>query len=156
MQAGDRLAAILLHPLTTGARFQDWPLHITLVPWFRPANGTAELTVLLEAALGGIRPFEITVGKDAFFGYHGRKLVSLIQMDDSLALIERTIRRIIKDRGGWIADEKTRRKRTFYPHVTVQGMQRVHQEDHIFIDRFTMIEQEGSGKNVVGEVMLRG
>jgi 2'-5' RNA ligase len=154
MVPGDRLVVILLQPLPAGATFKSWPLHITIVPWFRTELPTEDVAAQLEDVLRAITPFEAVVGTTAQFGRGGRKTVELIDTPSPLLALERLTRRYLKRQQSWIVDETTRMKRPYSPHVTRQGEIRAQVGETIYVTQPSIIEQHGDHKEVVGLVDL--
>lgn len=154
MKPGDRLVCVLVTKLKNGAVFTQWPLHITLVPWFRCDVSIEQLVELLSASLEEAQPFDIEVAGEAAFGYQGRKKVSLIKQPSPLEDVEQRIRHILKQHSSWIVDESTKAKRSFRPHVTFQQDERLHEGDHFLCDRLYIVEQAGEHKRVTGTLDL--
>lgn len=152
MRPGDRLVCMLIKPLERGARFKAWPLHITIIPWFRVPENNAELLADLRRRLEPFQPFEATVNGEARFG-KGR-LVNLIAQPSPLTSVARQVRVYLHLRGAWIVDETTKVRRPFRPHVTIQGDTRLQRGDRIYCDQLTVVEQYGDYKEVIGNVRL--
>lgn len=154
MLAGDRLVCALVDPVARGASFSVWPLHITVVPWFRVALTSAELERELQDRLQTVASFTVGVDGEAHFGHSGRKLVNLIRLPSAFTVIEQQIRRFLQRQGAWIVDETTKRSRPYQPHITVQTHERLATGTSFICDRLYLIEQEGDAKRVVGVMEL--
>ncbi len=154
MQPGDRLVCVLVTQLANGAVFSQWPLHITLVPWFRSEVSSELLVELFSESLEDVQPFEVEVAGEATFGYRGRKTVSLIKQPSPLEEIEGRVRHILKTNSSWIVDESTKATRSFRPHVTFQKNECLHEGDRFVCDQLYIIEQKGDHKLVAGTVGL--
>lgn len=155
MLPGDRLVCAFVEPLAAGSRFAAWPLHVTVVPWFRVALSNDEILVGLQEAVAGIHPFTVIMDGDAHFGRRGQKPVSLVVLPSSLVGIERTVRRFLKAHGAWLVDETTKRRQTYRPHVTVQGNERLQHGDEFGCDKLYVVEQLGGAKTVSVLVELK-
>jgi 2'-5' RNA ligase len=153
MKPGDRLICALIQPQPVGYRFKQWPLHITLVPWFRLDISSERLAGQMREAYVGGHAFEITVGMDAYFGYRNRKQVSLIDAPE-LPRLEGQSRRLLHAHKAWVVDEADKTRRGFRPHVTVQGDDRLHEGDRFICDRLYVIAQHGDCKVVEAEIVL--
>lgn len=154
MRPGDRLLCCFIENHLAGNTFSEWPLHSTIVPWFRSSAATRELADALKARLASTSPFKIVIGGEAGFGYHGRKLVNLIESPTPLEYIEKEFREILHARDAWIVDETTKIQRQFLPHVTVLGSNRVHAGDTINCSSLYIVEQKGDYKETVGSIYL--
>lgn len=153
MVPGDRLLCIFIQNQLEND-FQQWPLHITIVPWFRTDISTKLLIQRLNDNLSDLTSFEITIAGETSFGYKGRKQVNLIEMPSPLEQIERIMRDILHEANSWLVDETTKLKRQFLPHVTMQGSHRVHEGDRYLVETLYIVEQKGDYKAVVGPVAL--
>src|SRR5690348_4767850 len=118
MVPGDRLVCVLLQPLEPGTAFHRWPLHITIVPWFRSTADTKALTESLRDALQSRAAFTIAANGAARFGRGGAKHVRLVKLPSPLMDIERVVRDLLHNRQAWLVDETTRVRREYKPHVT--------------------------------------
>lgn len=147
MQPGDRLICAFVKPLTPGAEFKLWPLHVTIVPWFRVEISLDRIAKEIGDALTEVQPFEAVVGGEAHFGRN--KLVNLVRQPTPLMEIEKKVRSVLKSHDAWIVDETTKRRRSYRPHVTEQKSERVHEGDSFLVNRFYVVEQLGGSKKVV-------
>jgi 2'-5' RNA ligase len=146
MKPGDRLVCALVEPLPLGASFKDWPLHITIVPWFRTDVPSDSLASEMSAALKDIDPFEVVMDGTAKFGRG--KTVNLAQLPTPLTEVETRVRQILKLHQAWLVDETTKHQRPFRPHVTAQKSVRLQEGDNWRCDRLYIIEQKGDHKEV--------
>jgi 2'-5' RNA ligase len=153
MQPGDRLICVFIAPLPVGARFLNWPLHITIVPWFRLDMPSLELAAYLHGYYIGTGPFTFDVVGEALFGYKKRKSVSLVDAP-SLYRLEGQTRRALHARQAWIVDEADKTRRHFRPHVTAQASGHAHVGDVFLCNRVSIVRQLGGSKLVDAEVLL--
>ena len=153
MIPGDRLLCVLVRPLEQGAEFKDWPLHITIVPWFRTDTSTETLAGELRQALQEQKPFLITVDGEAHFGRR-RKPVNLIMLPSPLTDLETAARQLLRSHDAWMVDETTKVKRPFRPHITAQKSVQPREGDRIMCDNLYIIEQKGDHKEVVVCIQL--
>ncbi len=154
MQPGDRLVCAFLENRETGETFTDWPLHITIVPWFRTEVTSDVLAEEMQAAMRDIEPFEAVAGGEAGFGYKGQKLVNLILTPSSLEDIEKAVREVLHGHNAWMVDETTKIRRVFRPHVTKNTSGRVYEGDVFPINSIYIIEQKGVRKEITGKISL--
>jgi len=154
MIPGDRLICAFIENRPNGDTFMEWPLHATIVPWFRLDMATSELATKIMQKLSAIEPFMVTVGGEAGFGHRGRKVVNLIETPSPLETIERLARRLLHDHDAWLVDETTKRQHGFRPHVTRQKSGRVQEGGTFTIENLYIVEQKGEYKEVVGRIDL--
>lgn len=151
MQPGDRLiVAFVTEP--NKKSFSSWPIHITLVPWFRVDMSSGELAKYLRAKYVNSRPFKVTALGKAMFGYKKRKTVNLVQSDE-LMKIEGQTRRALHAVKAWIVDEADK-TRNFRPHVTVQGNEQLHEGTEFVCDKLYIVQQQGKFKTIEAEIEL--
>jgi 2'-5' RNA ligase len=91
----------LVEPCQVGQRFRktraDWPLHITLVPWFFVTDG--QQVALRQALRGYVRhaaAFEAPVGAEQLFGPDQNIGVNIMAHQAPLRLLHGDLRKIVK------------------------------------------------------------
>lgn len=156
MLPGDRLICAFTKIFETGYEFKAWPLHVTVVPWFRLEASTEEIAADLADGLRVIEPFEVRMDGIEFFGRHKNKRVNVVVEPTPLSGIEAEVRDYLHSRQAWLVDETTRRRLPFRPHVTAQGTSHLSKGNTFGCDRLYIIEQLGKSKAVVGSVGLAG
>jgi hypothetical protein len=155
MKPGDRLVcAFVKPPGDRGTQFTEWPLHVTIVPWFRSDISSEKLAAELQFELADIAQFPVMAGPSAGFGYKKGKTASLIQLSTPFTEIEPRVRRTLKQQKAWLVDETTRQRHEYKPHVTNQKSGRLHKGDKFYCDRLYIIEQKGSHKQITASVAL--
>src|SRR5665647_80127 len=92
MLPGDRLICALVNNQPVGTVFKDWPLHITIVPWFRLDMSSSQLAERLQKHYIGSRAFQVTVENESQLGYKKRKLVNLVAAPELMKLEGQTRR----------------------------------------------------------------
>jgi len=142
MLPGDRLACLLIDPLKTGDRFLHWPLHVTIVAWFRLDDSSEQLGRGFARALRPVRPFTVRAGYEAHFGPRGR-LVRLLETSPELTEVEQKVRAYLHKKRAWLVDETTKRHYDFRPHVTAQAGRRLPSGAIVECDRLYIVEQKG-------------
>lgn len=113
----NNLLVCTLEPLAKHAQFAEWPLHVTVVPWFtlpeqmRPAfiNRVTNLTHRLS-------PITITGDEEAWFGERHDIRVMKVRHMGALATLHSELLHDIEESGSqvfseWLDDE-------YAPHVT--------------------------------------
>lgn len=94
----------------------DWPLHISLVPWFVTAR-REELDRVLTEFLSTVQPFTVTVGSEAHFGESKRVKVNVIEPSDSLMNLHIALLDKVEQLGTVIADKEYLRE-NYRGHIT--------------------------------------
>jgi 2'-5' RNA ligase len=153
MQPGDRLFAALVQEMEPGAVFTPWPLHVTLVPWFRLGKSTAELANDVRRELDAIKPFRAAAGEEASFG-RPRKPVNLIAPPTPFSRLEQRLREYLHRQHAWLVDETTNQRPPYRPHVTVQAAARLQLGDRFTCNSIYLIEQRDGYKEVAAKLPL--
>jgi 2'-5' RNA ligase len=153
MVPGDRLFCAFVDSREAGDTFSDWPLHLTIVPWFRTATSSEELGGELRRRLQWLGPFQVVVEGEAKFGAK-RRLVSLVAEPTPLRSIEHEVREMLHEHAAWLVDETTRVRRPFRPHVTAQRSGRLQDGDAFMCEALYIVEQKGGYKEVVNKIRL--
>ncbi len=73
------LFVLEIDPLREGARLHSFPLHCTLVPWFKTALTVPELTGRVRAVFERVSPIELVSKESAKFGDEGTVAVHTVQ-----------------------------------------------------------------------------
>lgn len=154
MVPGDRLVCALVEPLSEGATFSEWPLHVTVVPWFRVDIPTDRLASLLSSALMSVHSFEAVTDGTAHFGRGGKKLVHLIAVPSPFWDIEHRVRELLHRQQAWTVDETTKKLWPYQPHVTNQPSAQAREGQIFAVDELYIIEQQGGQKVVAAKVTL--
>lgn len=150
----DRLVCALVEDKPINAKFEDWPLHVTILPWFRSKQTSPNLISGLEKELSDIKPFESVVGASDKFGYRKDKLVNLIELPSIFLNVEKVVRQFIKKEASWLVDESTRKRHEYRPHVTIQKTTHLSEGDKFNTNNLYLVEQKGRYKEIVGVVKL--
>jgi 2'-5' RNA ligase len=156
MQPGDRIICAFLEEFAIGHTYKDWPLHITIIPWFRTPQTAEELMAELSEKLANasLAPFQIAVLGEAGFGHKGGKLVNLLAQPSPLDTIEEQARNVLHAPQAWIVDETNGFNRQYRPHITENKSGRTHEGDSIHCSAVYIIEQKGSYKEITGRIEL--
>jgi 2'-5' RNA ligase len=153
MQPGDRLICAFVDSISADKVFSQWPLHLTILPWFRVDISSQTLTSKLKRAYEGIKPFSITVLHTSQLGYKKQKTVNLVSAAE-LPLIEHQTRDLLHENQAWIIDEADKSYRQYVPHITHQISGSCNEGENLLCARLFIVEQKGTTKKVVGVVEL--
>lgn len=154
MLPGDRLICGFVEALERGAQFKTWPLHLTIVPWFRLDETSEAIAGGLKRALYGIEPFDVTTGSEAQFGPRKNRAVRMLLPTEQLERIESKVRGYLHKKRAFLVDETTKKPYSFRPHITAQRGFLLPEHAVLHIDRLYIVEQKGEYKVVVSEIAL--
>jgi hypothetical protein len=141
MKPGDYILVHFVKPQPVGLRFErtrhEWPLHMTLVPWFSVGDDE-ELEVGLSEVAGKFSSFKVVVGEEAMFGPYGDVLVNVIANHEAdlplhLALVEMlkaNKAEYFNDR--WVGLGHR-------AHITHHTQERCHEGDELLVDDFHLV-----------------
>lgn len=148
----DRLICAFIRPICIGDSFTDWPLHVTILPWFRVSDTTDRLILGLTRALLPISAFTSVVEAEVLVGPRKNRLALVIREPTTFHDIERRVRIYFHKKRAWIVDETTKKQWSFRPHVTIQKTDRMYEGENFKTDRLYIVEQKGTYKVVKGEI----
>ncbi len=138
---GDFIVVHMVEKLPVGAQFErhrlDWPLHITLAPWFNRADSAALTTALSEIA-ADMQPFNAVVGEERAFGADGEIPVNVIENQTDMRGLHQAIIKAVRTAAGTF--ESTRFIDPAYTaHITHHARTRRQQGDIEQIDDFHLV-----------------
>ena len=141
MSKNEHLIVIPLEPLKTGEQFIEWPLHITIVPWFGVEESRAqELDDLLLEIASRHLPIEAKVGRVAMFGAHHDISVNLIQPNPALDVLHQDVFDSL-EKCGFAIHQKEWLDENYKPHIAWQGGKHCAEGQEMQIAKFALIKQ---------------
>jgi 2'-5' RNA ligase len=155
MKPDDRLICLFVKDDASRVRFKEWPLHLTIVPWFRLDTPSQVLAQEITKELHGIGAFPVVMAEATQFGYKKSKSVNLVAPPSLLFEIEKRVRATLKRHHAWLVDETTKkRKRVYRPHVTAQKNDRLQAGDVFWCHKLSIVTQRGEYKEITAEIGL--
>ena len=142
-----QILAIGVDSLDEGSEFREWPLHITLVPWFEEAK-QPQLSDGLETVAGYIRPFEAKLGARALFGAQQDVPVWTIEENRSLQSLHNHTLTVVYDANGQL--DYSYVGYHYKPHITVRQNENIDPVQHI--SQMALVDDLGNGLRRVTEV----
>lgn len=161
MSKNEHLIVSLLEPVKPGEAFVDWPLHMTIVPWFSVKE--IDKNILDEVLVGVAnrhKTINAKVGQIAMFGTNLDVPVNTIKTNKKIDSLH-------KDMFGTLEvnyfpiHHKDICWNNYRPHITIQGEKAIIEGTEIVIANFALIKQirqKGSGvmeKQLIKEYKLR-
>jgi hypothetical protein len=150
----------MLEKAPEGFQFSEWPLHLTVVPWFRVEEGALLNTLLaIEATAKKVGSFAIKAKGDAWYGPKGD--VPVTEVEDTtggkLVKLHLGLLQGIQHSGGTILD-LTYTGESYSPHVSLTKNGSSLQRDRVIhCSNITVVEKtrrEVEDKQVVEVVSL--
>lgn len=156
---GDRVIVSLLQPLARGERFGKWPLHLTLMPWFRTSLGGYELQKVIAQSLEGIGPFSATMAGTDKFGFRDQVPVRVVEAPNLFEEVHQHLLQTFQAHPEIRILDTEHTGKNFRAHVTLHGYEPLREGDiiacnDIQIVQLAEIHPGGSLKEVEGEVDL--
>ncbi|HSH56295.1 MAG TPA: 2'-5' RNA ligase family protein [Candidatus Limnocylindrales bacterium] len=139
---GDTILVLFIEPQEPGYTFErkrlEWPLHITLIPWFRVPDPST-LDGILETVAVQSRPFDAVVGMEAAFGGRKEVLVNVLA-DPALAQhLHLNLKRALDGVGANYQSERFTGD-NYKPHITHHGDRRRHEGDRLAVRNFYLVK----------------
>jgi hypothetical protein len=117
-QTGEVHELVLVHLLdvpSAGAMFNQWPLHLTIMPWIEIPDMVTAVEAITES-LKGIKSIPVALGDEAHFGPHQDLEVTLAQQNPELLALHKKLLGVIALhdwtlRGNYTGDQ-------YKPHIS--------------------------------------
>lgn len=122
---------------------RQWPLHITLIGNYFSSESAA-LIEAIGSVITSFNSFEVTVGKDDYFGSNGEILVSTIRQSGNLNALHNAVVRAVKDCGVEFSNQEFLNE-GYKPHITVQVNATKNEDDEVAIKYISLVELEKDG-----------
>lgn len=156
---GDRVVVSLLQPLARGERFHKWPLHLTLMPWFRSKLPSHEIAQVITGALSGVQPFTATMGETAHFGFKDQVPVRVVTSPNGFEEVHHRLLQAFHAHPEIEVLDGEHTGNGFRAHVTLHSYEPLREGDIVAcndlqIVRLADIHPGGATKEVEGEVDL--
>jgi hypothetical protein len=129
----------MLEPFAIGQEFIDWPLHITIVPWF-PANDSEKLDSILTEVARARPGFLAEVGEIEKLGPKKDVEVNLIKGSAELNELHWNIFNIL-EKNDFGIHQKNYVGKGYIPHVTHQSHGHASPGDKIQVKSFSLVKQ---------------
>jgi len=139
MAKGEHLVVVMLEPMPLDQEFEEWPLHITLVPWF-PAKDKSKLDDLLAKIAGEHPKLKVTAGKKDIWGKRNQFEVNLINDPGGLHRLHWDVYHTL-ERNGFPIHQKEHLGDKYRPHFIYHPDNSVKKGDELSISKFALIRQ---------------
>lgn len=153
------LLALEIEPVEVNRVYVALPLHCTVVHWFRSEKPPAEIIRAINSIVADTSPVELISGKADQFGENKDVPVNLIENDETILVLHKTLHMALQRIGvvdvvpKWTQDG-------FIPHVTRQRSGRF-EEGRRFTARKlylteALIPEELQQKKIISKLFLKG
>jgi len=115
----EHLVVIMAEATRVGREFVEWPLHITIVPWF-PTADEAKLDAVMEILAARHQAFEVKVGKIDYFGKKDKLAVNHIEDNNRLRDLHWEVFHSL-EKNGFLIHQKDHLGEKYKPHITHQA-----------------------------------
>jgi len=130
------LLAWFVKPLQAGEGFvRDWPLHLTLVPWFW-IRDLEKTIAAIEAVIQRQAALKITCTDESYLA-GGRTRVRLVQKTDELEKFHQSLIDLINGLALPMMDKFTGKQ--YLPHITVRGADYPAKGDRFSLDHLALV-----------------
>ncbi len=140
-----------LEPLERGDQFEQWPLHVTIVPWFAlPKEREQAFLNALVNRVYGKSSFVTTGGDEALFGPDKDVRVRKLRRIGALAALHNIALGAVHDfdgvvDGGYVG-------RDYVPHVTYQGERGIEEGQELELSAMQLVRGDVDGSRTVERV----
>ena len=135
----EHVVAIVLEPVAIGQEFIDWPLHITIVPWF-PRDDAQKLDSILTNVAKTQSGFSVEVGEIEKFGPEKNVKVNLIKDSSGLNELHWIIFKVL-EKNKFGIHQKEYVGNGYRPHITHQPHGHARLGDSFRVKSFILVKQ---------------
>ena len=142
-----------IEDLNTGDTFedQDWPLHVTVMPWFSvPKQFEPGLIHSLANHMHHVRPQTVIGDQNELFGDRKTIKVRTLRNIGQLATLHTNVLDILNRIGGEVSSHYIRN--LYRPHVTYQHGVSINEDEEVILSRMQLIRGDESGPRRVENV----
>ncbi len=134
------LLVYAIEPLFVQKAFSrlNWPLHITLVPWFRIPNIDTLRTTLAQFAHQRA-PFFVVAKGEALFGHNHTIKVTLVEPNKAVQTLHDDLLAVVAQQCGAVSNTQFIGQ-YFRPHATHQTHSVLQEGSQVQIDHFWLVE----------------
>jgi hypothetical protein len=144
------LLAWFVRPLRPGDSFaRNWPLHLTLVPWFWPRD-PEKIFRAITAITQGQPTIEIICAEVGFLA-GGRIKVRLVERSEGLEQWHMTLVQTISELSIPMMDKFTGKQ--YLPHITFRGADTPPLGAHLYVDHLAIVKALPDRVRVVRSVI---
>lgn len=153
MNLSTRLVCAFVEPQLLGKKFKltDWPLHVTIVPWFQLKGSESELNNDMQAVLMRQQAFTAHVDTQSHTRFNSRK-VSLLRQSQWQDLHEKVLEVVARHAG--VVATKLYIGLYYRPHVTFQKIGHLNPRDEFYCDSLYVVERQGRYRQIINRLEL--
>lgn len=153
------LLAFMLEPLEKGDQFIGWPLHITLVPWFRSNFGSEHVARDIEATILGTDRLTVRGITRSMLGRQRNVPVTDVVSSDLHDLHRKLL--TVFDNDAYTLSDSKYTGANYRPHVTKKGNKELKPGHEIEIDSLYLVSAPLKNprtrtKTVIARIALDG
>lgn len=141
MTEGALIIVAMVDPATAPKHFRrrrlEWPLHVTILPWFTVPD-EAVLIEFLKRHLPSEPAFEAIIGEDVAFGETGETPVSLVENRAPFAAVHNYVLEAVVGQQGTLL-MNTWIRESYKPHVTHHGDNRLYPGDAFMVQSLSLV-----------------
>ncbi len=122
----------------------DWPLHVTLLGNFNTETPESDLVEMLLNHAKRPKPFDLRVEEEALFGPNKDILVNTMELNKEMMYLHDNLKKLM-DSIGAVYDSPQYIGKSYRPHITIQKVDRVHQNEIVRVNSFSLVDMEPDG-----------
>src|SRR5579863_241943 len=124
----------MLESCELGQEFEEWPLHVTILPWF-PATDEAKLDEILGSFARRLKPFFIEVGGVENFGAKKEVAVNIVKPNRTLIALHKRVRKTL-DEANMAVHQRDFVGSNYRAHITQQLHAKTHEGEKYQVESF--------------------
>lgn len=133
----------------------DWPLHVTVMPWFSlPKQLESDFVDVTESHMHGVDPMMVIGDANEWFEPNQSVRVRTLRHIGQLASLHVNMLAIVTRHGGEV--DSTFIRDDYRPHVTYQQKRGITQDQKITLSRMQLIRGDVDGPRAVEKVFHFG
>ena len=137
-----------LDDIKVGDQFEQWPLHVTVMPWFSlPEGRLAPFDNRLRNMMHNYKPMTMTGKQEAMFGPESDVRVRVVGDLGAFAVMHEAMRVLVNDNDGEVLSPYV--GDAFVPHITFQGEQGIDEGQVFTLSGLQLIAGDATGPREV-------
>lgn len=144
-----------LETLNKGDVFVEWPLHVTILPWFTlPTERQRAFENALTNRTHDVASIHTIGGEEAFFGPRQDARVRKLRRIGALASLHQLALETVRSFDGSVDDPYI--ERNYEPHVTFQDEKGIEEGQEVTLTALQLVRGEEAGRRTVQRVFYFG
>ena len=145
MRPGSLILVTMAEQVEQGYTFerkrQEWPLHVTLVPWFETDANKNDVIKRLTNTVRTLNAFDAVIGAEDNFGPNGDVRVNVVSDPHHFSFLHNVVVAALDELAPKYISEIYMRE-NYKPHVTHHGTNHMHIGDIVHVQDVAVVEYQ--------------